>query len=220
MKARVKQFKFNRFLAWFDMIIKDHGFLRFCYNNFHKIDENLYRSNMPTPSRIRDYRKLGIKTIVNLRGVRRDGGWLLENEACGKYNIKLIDFRARSRAAPEKEMIFKAEKLFNSIQYPALIHCKSGADRAGIMCALYMLIYKKQDPEIAKKQLSWKYLHVKWAKPGVLDSFVENYSIDYKKNKIKFMDWAKNKYNPKKLEDSFRSVWWVNRFLDDILRRE
>ena len=43
---------------------------------------------MPTPSRIRDYRKLGIKTIVNLRGVRKDGGWLLENEACGKYNIK------------------------------------------------------------------------------------------------------------------------------------
>ena len=175
---------------------------------------------MPTPSRIRDYRKLGIKTIVNLRGVRKDGGWLLENEACGKYNIKLIDFRARSRAAPEKEMIFKAEKLFNSIKYPALIHCKSGADRAGIMCALYMLIYKKQHPDIAKKQLSWKYLHVKWAKPGVLDAFVESYSIEYKKNKFKFMDWVKNKYNPEKLESSFRSVWWLNRLLDDILRRE
>ena len=174
---------------------------------------------MPTPSRIRDYRKLGIKTIVNLRGVRKDGGWLLENEACGKYNIKLIDFRARSRAAPEKEMIFKAEKLFNSIKYPALIHCKSGADRAGIMCALYMLIYKKQHPDIAKKQLSWKYLHVKWAKPGVLDAFVESYSIEYKKNKFKFMDWVKNKYNPEKLENSFDKkynkffniAWWRRR---------
>ena len=175
---------------------------------------------MPTPSRIGDYSKLGIKTIINLRGVRKDGGWLLENEACNEHNIKLVDFRARSRAAPEKEMIFKAKKLFNNIQYPALIHCKSGADRAGIMCALYMLIYKKQDPDIAKKQLSWKYLHIKWAKPGVLDSFVENYSIDQKKNKIKFMDWVKNKYNPEKLESSFRSVWWVNRLLDDILKRE
>ena len=34
------------------------------------------------------------------------------------------------------------------------------------------------------------------------------------------MDWVKNKYNPEKLENSFRSVWWLNRFLDDILRRE
>ena len=62
-----------------------------------------------------------------------------------KYNIKLIDFRARSRAAPEKEMIFEADKLFKNISYPALIHCKSGADRAGIMCALYFLLQKKQE---------------------------------------------------------------------------
>ena len=220
MKEKVRQYKFNRFLAWFDMIVKDHGFLRLCYNNFHKVDENLYRSNMPTPSRIKDYSKLGIKTIINLRGVRKDGGWLLENEACNLYNIKLIDFRARSRAAPEKEMIFKAEKLFKNIKYPALIHCKSGADRAGIMCALYTLIYRKKNPDIAKKQLSWKFLHVKWAKSGVLDAFVTEYAIDYNKNKIKFSEWVKEKYNPKKLENSFRSVWWVNRLLDDILKRE
>ena len=220
MIERPKKFKFNKILAWFDMIVKDHGFLRFCYHNFHQIDEKLYRSNMPTPLRIRKYGKLGIKTIINLRGIRRDGGWLLENEACKKYNIKLIDFRARSRAAPEKDMIFKAEKLFKSIKYPALIHCKSGADRAGIMCALYMLTFKKENPHIAKKQLSWRYLHVKWAKPGVLDSFVEEYSKQYKQNKIKFLDWVKESYDPEKLESNFRSVWWVNRLLDDFLKRE
>ena len=175
---------------------------------------------MPTPLRIKHYSKLGIKTIINLRGLRRDGGWLLENEACKKYNIKLIDFKARSRAAPEKHMIFEAEGLFKSIKYPALVHCKSGADRAGIMCALYMLIYKKANPNTAKKQLSWKYLHVKWAKPGVLDSFVEEYSKQHKQNKMKFIDWVKEKYNPKKLESDFRSVWWVNRLLDDFLKRE
>ena len=48
---------------------------------------------------------------------------VIENEACEKYNIKLIDFRARSRAAPEKDMKYlKAEILFKSIEYPALIH--------------------------------------------------------------------------------------------------
>ena len=155
---------------------------------------------MPTPQRIKKYSKLGIKTIINLRGVRKDGGWLLENEACQKHNIKLIDFRARSRAAPEKEMITKADKLFQSIEFPVLIHCKSGADRAGIMCAIYMLAYAQTIPSIAKEQLSWKFLHVK--------------------NKIKFMEWVKKQYDPNKLETSFRSVWWANRLLDDVLKRE
>lgn len=219
MTEQIKEDQFNRFSAWFDMMIKDHGFLRLLYNNFHKVDENIFRSNMPTPSRIKKYSELGIKTIVNLRGVRRDGGWLLENEACKKYNLKLIDFRARSRAAPEKEMIFEAEKLFKNIEYPALIHCKSGADRAGIVCALYFLLHKKK-LEKAREQLSWKYLHVKWAKPGVLDSFVYEYTNEYKKNETSFLDWVKKKYDPIKLEKNFRSIWWVNRLLDDVLKRE
>ena len=74
----------KRISAWFDMIILDHGFLRLIYHNFHKVDKNIYRSNMPTPSRIKKYKKLGIKTIINLRGGKRDGGWFLENEACQK----------------------------------------------------------------------------------------------------------------------------------------
>ena len=101
-----------------------------------------------------------------------------------------------------------------------LIHCKSGADRAGIMCSLYMLTHGKKNPAIAKKQLSWKFLHIKWAKPGVLDAFVEEYSLDYKKTMIKFMDWVEKEYDPIKLENNFRSIWWVNRLVDDILKRE
>ena len=220
MKKTIVKNDFNRFYAWYDMLIRDHGFLRLCYHNFHKIDDNVYRSNMPTPQRIKNYSNIGIKTIVNLRGVRKDGGWLLENEACEKYNIKLIDFRARSRAAPEKEMIFSADKLFQSIEYPVLVHCKSGADRAGIMCALYQLTYGKKLPSIAKLQLSWKFLHIKWAKTGVLGSFIEEFEKEHKKNNIKFIDWVKKKYDPIKLENNFRSIWWVNRFLDDILKRE
>ena len=84
------------------MIVKDHGFLRFCYHNFHQVDEKLYRSNMPTPLRIKQYSKLGIKTIINLRGVRKDGGWLLENEACEKYNIKLSTLVIKKKAIIRK----------------------------------------------------------------------------------------------------------------------
>ena len=37
---------------------------------------------------------------------------------------------------------------------------------------------------------------------------------------MKFIDWVKEKYDPEKLERNFRSVSWVNRLLDDFLKRE
>jgi hypothetical protein len=83
-----------------------------------------------------------------------------------------------------------------------------------------MLTYAKSIPSIAKEQLSWKFLHVKWAKTGVLDAFVEDYGKEYKKNKTKFIDWVEKKYDPIQLKNNFRSIWWINRLVDDILKRE
>ena len=212
---------FKRISAWFDMIIIDHGFLRLFYHNFHKVDKNIYRSNMPTPSRISKYKKLGIKTIINLRGGKKDGGWFLENEACQKNKIKLVNLVARSRSAPEKEMIIKTNELFQKINYPALIHCKSGADRAGIVSALYKILYCNQHPSIAKKELSIKFLHIKWAKTGILDKFVFEYEKHLNKNKgTKFLNWVNNNYDPKKLEKEFKENKLIDKFLFRVLGRE
>ena len=53
-----------------------------------------------------------------------------------------------------------------------MMHCKSGADRAGIASCLY-LIYKQNMMFYATKQLSFKYLHIKYAKTGILDYLFE-----------------------------------------------
>ena len=48
-----------------------------------------------------------------------------------------------SREPPTVEKVFEARDLFERIRYPALMHCKSGADRAGIMAVLYKLLREK-----------------------------------------------------------------------------
>ena len=203
------------------MMIVDHGFLRLLYNNFHKIDENMYRSNMPTPQRIKKYKKLGIKTIINLRGGKKDGGWFLEKKACEQNGIELVNLVARSRAAPDKNMIFKANAVFNSIKYPALIHCKSGADRAGIIAFLFKVLKSKENPEVAKKQLSLKYLHIKHAKTGILDAFCDLYIKYYKKTKNPdFIYWTRHIYKPQELEASFSENKFFEKIITKILRRE
>ena len=204
---------------WAELMLKDHGVLRLAWHNLHQIDAQMWRSNQPTPGRVEQAAKAGIKTIINLRGPRNDGGWKLESEACKKANITLIDFTARSRAAPDKEMLYGVRDLFNSIEKPALMHCKSGADRAGLMAALYVLIHCKKPVAEAIKQLSLRYLHVRQAKTGMLDSFFEAYA-PYEAKGMAFFDWVDTIYDPKALHDEFMARPWAEKLVDGILRRE
>ena len=204
---------------WAELMLKDHGVLRLAWHNLHQIDAQMWRSNQPTPGRVEQAAKAGIKTIINLRGPRNDGGWKLESEACKKANITLIDFTTRSRAAPDKEMLYGARDLFNSIEKPALMHCKSGADRAGLMAALYVLIHCKKPVAEAMKQLSLRYLHVRQAKTGMLDSFFEAYA-PYEAQGMAFFDWVDTIYDPQALHDEFMARPWAEKLVDGILRRE
>ena len=204
---------------WTELILKDHGFLRIYWHNEHEIAPDMWRCNQPSPSRIKKAADRGIRTVINLRGPRADGGWRLEAEACAKYGLILMDFTARSRAAPDKQMLHAARELFEEIELPAMMHCKSGADRAGLMAALYLLIAKKQPAREAVKQLTWKYGHVKQAKTGVLDAFFASY-FPYEDRGMEFFDWVDGVYDPASITREFEAKEWAVRLTDSILRRE
>ena len=213
-------FKRSGLADWLELYLHDHGFLRLAFQNLYQIDNYMWRSNQPSPKQIEHaHNKFGIKTILNLRGPRVSGGWQLEAEVCDKLNINLINFRVRSRAAPEKEMLLKVPSLFSSIQKPSLLHCKSGADRAGLMSALYVLVVMKKPAIEALKQLSFKYLHIKHAKTGILDAFIASY-IPFEKQGIEFIKWVEEFYDPEKLSSDFQAQPIASRFVDSILKRE
>jgi protein tyrosine phosphatase (PTP) superfamily phosphohydrolase (DUF442 family) len=204
---------------WTELIFKDHGFLRIWWHNQHLVAPGLWRSNQPGPSRIRAAAAAGIRTVINLRGPRSDGGWQLEAEACRAAGITLLDFTARSRAAPDKAMLHAARHLFAEVQLPALMHCKSGADRAGLMSALYLLIVENRPVREAATQLAWKYGHVRQAKTGLLDAFLAAYA-PYEDQGMSFFDWVDNVYDPDEVTRQFRAKGWAVRLTDSILRRE
>ena len=204
---------------WWDLYAKDHHFLRTRWRNLYQLDEMMWRSNQPSPKQIADIASRGIKNILNLRGPRSVGTWQLEAEACAKHGLRLYDFTARSRAAPDKEMLHDAKALFDSLEGPSLMHCKSGADRAGLMSALYMLVIKQVGARDALAQLSFKYLHVKQAKTGLLDAFLASY-IPYEDQGMAFYEWVDSIYDPDALQAEFMTQGWANRLVDDILKRE
>ena len=203
----------------------DHGFLRARFRNLHQISPEMWRSNQPGPRQILAHsQKRGIRTILNLRGPSTQGYYLLEKEACEAAGIELVDFQMFSRDPPTREAIFAARDLFERIEYPALMHCKSGADRAGMMAVLYKLLRERVPFAEARAQLSGKYLHIKHGKTGVLDAFLDAYeafNADRPAQNWKpFLDWVADDYDRAAVKEAFARALGNGPQLDVLLRRE
>lgn len=202
-------------------VLKDHGFLREIYCNIRRVDGQMWRAAQPRPKHLRWAKRQGIKTILNLRG-RRDncGSYLVEREICHELGLTLVDFPIRSRFALKQSTLQDAVKLLENLQYPAMMHCKSGADRTGLMATLYLFQTRDVPLERAMDQLSWRYGHLRHAQTGVVDFFYEQYLSARADTQIDFLEWIKNDYDPDALDQAFKQNWRANLLIDTILRRE
>ncbi len=210
----------QRRLALLDMIAVDHGFLRVLWTARHRVSDEMWRSNQPWPFQIRRAAAQGVRTVINLRGTRPCGSYALEVEACRRAGIALVDFGTRSRGAPERQFVLDADTMFKTIAYPAVMHCKSGADRAGFMSVLYLVLRKGEPVESAMRHLSLRYGHVRQAKTGILDFFFEQYLAYARSRPIDFLTWVKEVYDPEAVKAAFHAQWWANIVVDRVLGRE
>ena len=203
-----------------DLMWGDHGFLRLRFPNRHDMGGGMYRENQPSPERIAVWASEGIKTNINLRGDSPKGFYLLEREACALHGIKMIDFRVYSRDVHTPEKIRAAKDLFEQIEYPAVMHCKSGADRTGFMGVLYRHFHMGDTIAAAlARELTLKKLHVKQGKTGMLDFFFADYLAYSENHDISFMDWVETIYEPADVKARFMAQWSGNP-ITELLRRE
>lgn len=212
----------DRKRAWRDYLWKDHGILRERFHNMHEVGGGMWRSNQPSPQRLEMLADQGFRTILNIRGTQPGVCYYdLEKEACDRLGLTMIDMPFGSREAPYVDRIQRAAEIFRTIEMPALIHCKSGADPGpGLISVLYSLVHLERPYEEAIRHLSLKYLHVKAGKTGVLDYFFETYRAYAETTPIGFMDWVENVYDREAVQNGFMASWWGNMLTERILRRE
>ncbi len=217
---------FHRLKLFFQAYIVDHGFLRAIIPNRHKISTEhypaTYRSSHPSGNQVASLAKRhNLKSILSLRMPNAKGPYQLEKDACNLFNVKLKHVEISSRKMPSVAAIMQIKEHLEQLPYPLLIHCKSGADRAGITSVLYKHFIEKQPINEAIKQLSLKYGHLKWAETGRLDFFFESY-LNYaqKHPQVSFTEWLNNEYDPETLEKSFKTNRFANILVNKLLRRE
>ena len=164
--------------AYLNMLFVDHGIFRIAYPNLHRLGHQAWRSSQPAPHHIRALAGRGTRTVLNLRGERDCGSYFLERAACQRYGVELVNFHIRARRAPLPEEIKAAIALFDQMQYPMLMHCKSGADRTGLMSVLYLWLKEGVPLAEARRQQSLRFGYFRHGKAGILDLFFEHYVED------------------------------------------
>jgi protein tyrosine/serine phosphatase len=211
----------GRLRTYLDYLWNDHAYLRLGFQNAYWISDELVRTNQPWPHQIAHWKRQGIRTIINLRGGFDASFHALEKDACERHGLTMVDFTITSREVPSRARVLGARDLFQTVEYPALMHCKSGADRAGIMSVFYMHFRKGKTIREALDQLSLRYLHMRAGKTGVLDYTFERYLAEGEPAGLPFIDWVMSPaYDPAAIKADFRSQWWGTLLTERLLRRE
>ncbi|WP_226893392.1 dual specificity protein phosphatase family protein [Nisaea sediminum] len=131
--------------------------------NFHPvIVGEIYRSAQPAAGDIASYQSAyGIQTIVNLRGTGGNSAWYeTEIAEARKLGIAHIDFPMSASEDLSQDEAADLVKLLAAAEKPILIHCKAGADRSGLVAALYLAAIAHRDEESAESQISLRYGHI------------------------------------------------------------
>ncbi|WP_106744901.1 tyrosine-protein phosphatase [Yoonia maritima] len=197
------QFHFN----WLD-----HGILRLRWHNFEEFAPGAYRSNHPNHARFEAYAAMGIKSVLNLRGVAKQPHYLFEVESCERLGLTLVNSQMAARRAPSVKELTSLISAFETIERPFLLHCKSGADRTGLAAAIYLMMFAGAPLSVAQKQLSFRFLHIRKTHTGILDHFLDVYAARIARSPIAIDDWITTEYDPEALTKSFAEKQATLRF--------
>jgi protein tyrosine/serine phosphatase len=124
--------------------------------NLHKVTDNIYRGAQPTREGLKNLESLGIRTIINLRSLHGDdvGG------------TSLRELRIPMQAwDPEIDEVVRVMRLLtNESGGPYLIHCQQGADRTGMIIAVYRMAVQgwRRDAAIEEMTEGGYGFHTVW----------------------------------------------------------
>jgi protein tyrosine/serine phosphatase len=103
-------------------------------SNFYEVTTNLYRGAQPTSQGMTELHAMGIKTVLNLRSFHSDHGLVSSGE------LKLARLHMKPWHAEDEDVVAFLKIASNTNNLPLFVHCQRGADRTGMVCAMYRIV--------------------------------------------------------------------------------
>lgn len=147
--------------------------------NFHTITPGeAYRSAQMDRDELEYYiKKYGIKSILNLRGENTGKPWYTKELKISKaMNVVHYDISLAASRELNDNNVHRLVEIFKTAPRPILIHCMSGADRSGLVAAMWKVVVDKESKAEASRQLSIRYGHMPIGKTTAMDHFFEKWN--------------------------------------------
>ncbi len=111
--------------------------------------------------------------MLNLRGAHVGQSWYDDEiAAAGELGLAHFDYPLSSKRLVTSEQIEEVLDIVRKAPKPLLIHCKSGADRTGLVAALYRFSETGASAAEADRELSLVYGHFPYltSRSGAMDA--------------------------------------------------
>ncbi len=141
--------------------------------NFHRVDENLFRSGQPGKGGMVKLKEVGVRTVLNLRYEQDQSR---AEEAAAKANgLQYFNVPMYGLARPTQAQISRALALLDdSRNWPVLVHCERGSDRTGAVVACYRIEHSKWTAEKAiQEAMGYGMMRIEILKRAFIRDFFE-----------------------------------------------
>lgn len=106
-------------------------------SNLHQVTPALYRSARLDSVDVAQLQALGVKTVISLRSFHSDTD-ILQGSGIRTVRIPINTWAIREKHVIEAMRTIRAAEQ----EGPVLLHCLHGADRTGMMIAMYRMLYQ------------------------------------------------------------------------------
>ncbi len=140
--------------------------------NLHQVENNFFRSAQPDAQGFKTLAaQYGVRTVVSLRAFNSD-----EPLSRG-LNLRLVRIKIHTWHIEREDVVGALRVLRGAAKEgPVLLHCQHGADRTGLITALYRILYEGWSKQAATDEMlngSFGY-HAVW---GNIPKFIRNADI-------------------------------------------
>jgi len=139
--------------------------------NLYRVSDELYRSDQPSPQGMQNLKRLGLKTIINLRSFHSD------RDEIGETGLAYEHIFMKAWHPEEEDVVRFLKIATDPKRAPVLVHCQHGADRTGALIAVYRIAVQGwSKAEAIREMTQGGYgFHQIW---GNLPKWIQKLNID------------------------------------------
>ncbi len=120
--------------------------------NLFKMSDNLYRGGRVTDAGMKQLKKMGVTTILNVEN--DEEAIAIDKKFAAKYGLRYISVPFETFKKPSDAKVDHVLKLLQDRSLgPIYLHCKHGRDRTGMLMGLYRVEADGWHPKAAYKEM-------------------------------------------------------------------